>query len=158
MNVLLKSYHFLIVYISFSLNFSKICCVISVLLLFVAVLALTMRSYYVVWSLLLVSLVILCSEKTNARYGCYCGLFCPVKDERCRYKGYTPRGGIPDIKPIPTPVAKGFKSSLAFIAGVISHTAGVGRATTTALAAAAASIEKVYFRLTTYFLIFFLTL
>ncbi|XP_032238018.2 uncharacterized protein LOC5512710 [Nematostella vectensis] len=46
----------------------------------------------------------------------------------CKYEGYKPGGGIPNIKPIQSPVCKGFTNTLGFVSGIIGKTAGAGRA------------------------------
>ncbi|XP_032227689.2 uncharacterized protein LOC116611456 [Nematostella vectensis] len=49
----------------------------------------------------------------------------------CVYKGYLPGGGIPNIKPIQSPVCKGFTNSLGFVSGIIGQSTGAGRALST---------------------------
>ncbi|EDO32583.1 predicted protein [Nematostella vectensis] len=63
----------------------------------------------------------------------------------CKYKGYKPGGGVPDIQPIQSPVCKGFTNSLGFVSGIIDKTAGAGRALSQVarLAESAAKVGKV---------------
>ncbi|XP_048578938.1 uncharacterized protein LOC116613947 [Nematostella vectensis] len=49
----------------------------------------------------------------------------------CKYEGYKPGGGIPNIKPIQSPVCQGFTNSLGFVSGIIGQSTGAGRALST---------------------------
>ena len=69
-------------------------------------------------SFLVVAVVLCCLTGGEAKTLWRLFWFKRSTSSECTYSGYKPGGGIPDIKPIQSPVAKAQKNALAFLAGL----------------------------------------